>query len=148
MAPSGDRLLVEGHVQRFTDAHVFGRSLGRIEAVIVDRCFGRVHEILHRAYHVKPGSRNRVIVHGVELARLVEIKHGRIFDEHVEDDVIEFHFTRVPVHRIAGDDDTVVRLPCFQLERAAGNNVLGISPGVAKLFDGLPMNHAEEWMRH
>src|SRR5205807_6045516 len=43
LPPIGQSFLVDRHVQRFSHAHIFGRPLGRVEVVIVDRCRSEEH---------------------------------------------------------------------------------------------------------
>ena len=148
MTPVGERLLVQRHVQRFAHAHVGGWPFSGVEVVVVDRGFGCVHEILQWPNHVQPRRRHRVVVGRIELAGFIKAHHRGVFGEQVEDNFVQLHISRVPIHGITSDDDAVVVFPGFELEGAAGDDVRGVSPRWTKLLNRLLMEHTKKLVRH
>src|SRR6266850_6432106 len=89
-----------------------------------------------------------MIVSSVELTGLVKVQHRGDVSEHVKNNSVEPHVLSVPIHRIASDNDPVIRFPRFHPEAAAGDDVLRIRPCMPEWFNRPLMNDAEEMVGH
>ena len=106
-----------------------------------------VHVIDRAAEMIDPRGGRNVVVQGVYLARLVQVHHRRRVFHRIERNRLEPDVRRIPVLRIANVDELVVRLPGLQRERAAGDDVLRLRPGLAVGLDGLARDRPEKLMR-
>ena len=96
-----------------------------------------------------PWQRHAMVFQRVDSAGLVEIHHGGGVFGWIKADLFKPDICRVPVHWIFHCDDAVVGHPFGQMKRSAGDDVLRQNPvRVAKLLDGLAMDHHKELMRH
>ena len=88
-------------------------------------------ELLDR---IHPGGRHGMVIDRIDLARLVKVQHRRLFFKRVKGDPIKTDHFSVPVVRVFFHNDPVIWMVLFQLERAAGDDILRLGPILAVFF--------------